>query len=68
MTKHDLDLIGEQGPRVAVDSNAGRPCVPLVTVIALLYLKRAFDEPDDGVIALWADSSRWQFLSGFAYY
>ena len=32
----DLDLFGEQVQRVAVASNAGRPRVPLCTMIALL--------------------------------
>jgi IS5 family transposase len=64
----DLDLFGEQVQRVAVASNAGRPRVPLRTMIALLYLKHAFNESDEGVVARWADTPRWQFFSGCAYY
>lgn len=45
----DLDLFGEQVQRVAVPSNAGRPRVPLRIMIALLYLKHAFNESDEGV-------------------
>jgi len=64
----DLDLFGEQVQRVAVPSNAGRPRVPLRTMIALLYLKHAFNESDEAVVARWADTPRWQFFSGCAYY
>lgn len=64
----DLDLFGEQVQRVAAPSNAGRPRVPLRIMIALLYLKHAFNESDEGVVARWADTPRWQFFSGCAYY
>jgi IS5 family transposase len=37
-------------------------------MIALLYLKHAFNESDEGVVARWADTPRWQFFSGCAYY
>ena len=68
MAMPDLDLFGEQIQRVAVASNAGRPRVPLRIMIALLYLKHAFNESDEGVVARWADTPRWQFFSGCAYY
>jgi IS5 family transposase len=64
----DLDLFGEQVQRASVPSNAGRPRVPLRIMIALLYLKHAFNESDEGVVARWADTPRWQFFSGCAYY
>ena len=64
----DLDLFGEQVQRKPVASNAGRPRVPLRIMIALLYLKHAFNESDEGVVARWADTPRWQFFGGCAYY
>lgn len=64
----DLDLFGEQVQRAPVTSNAGRPRVPLRIMIALLYLKHAFNESDEGAVARWADTPRWQFFSGCAYY
>ena len=64
----DLDLFGEQTQRVPVRSNAGRPRVPLRVMIALLYLKHAFNESDEGVVQRWADTPRWQFFGGWAYY
>lgn len=48
--------------RAPVASNAGRPRLLLRIMIALLYLKHAFNEPDEGVVA------RWQFFSSCAYY
>lgn len=64
----ELDLFGEQIQRTVVASNAGRPRVPLRIMIALLYLKHAFNESDEGVVARWADTPRWQFFGGCAYY
>ena len=46
----DLDLFGERVQRVAVASDSGRPRVPLRIMIALLYLKHAFNESDEGVV------------------
>jgi transposase, IS5 family len=68
MAMPDLDLFGEQVQRAPLASNAGRPRVPLRTMIALLYLKHAFNESDEGVVERWADTPRWQFFSGCAYY
>jgi IS5 family transposase len=64
----DLDLFGEAPVVTGRVSNAGRPRVPLRVMIALLYLKHAFNESDEGVVARWADTPRWQFFGGFAYY
>jgi len=41
--------------------------VPLRIMISLLYLKHAFNESDEGVVARWADTPRWQFFSGQSY-
>ncbi len=49
----DLDLFGEQAQRAAVSSNAGPPRIPLRIMIALLYLKHAFNESDEGVVERW---------------
>lgn len=47
----DLDLFGQQVQRSVVTSNAGRPRVPLRIMIALLCLKHAYNESDEGVVA-----------------
>ena len=64
----DLDLFGEAPAPQARKSNAGRPRVELRIMIALLYLKHAFNESDEGVVERWRDTPRWQFFSGKAYY
>ncbi|MEY4748589.1 MAG: hypothetical protein RIQ60_803 [Pseudomonadota bacterium] len=64
----DLDLFGEQVQRAGVASNAGRPRVPLRVMIALLYLKHAFNESDEGVVERWGETPTWQFFSGQAYF
>jgi transposase, IS5 family len=64
----DLDLFGQQVQRAAVASNAGRPRVPLRIMIALLYLKHAFNESDEGVVERWGETPTWQFFSGQAYF
>ena len=64
----NLDLFGEAVQSVARKSNAGRPRVPLRTMIALLYLKHAFNLSDEAVVERWAETPRWQFFSGLAYY
>jgi IS5 family transposase len=64
----DLDLFGEQVQRAAPASNAGRPRVPLRIMIALLYLKHAFNESDEGVVQRWGETPTWQFFSGRAYF
>jgi len=68
VTMPDLDLFGEQVQRAAVPSNAGRPRVPLRIMIALLYLKHAFNESDEGVVERWGETPTWQFFSGQAYF
>lgn len=63
-----IDLFGEQVQRAAPPSNAGRPRVPLRTMIALLYLKHAFNESDEGVVQRWAETPVWQYFGGRAYF
>lgn len=64
----ELDLFGEQAQRAPVTSRAGRPRVPVRIMIALLYLKHAFNESDEGVVARWGETPTWQFFSGRAYF
>jgi len=64
----DLDLFGEAPAPLARKSNAGRPRVPLRTMIALLYLKHAFNLSDEAVVERLSDSPNFQFFSGQAYF
>jgi IS5 family transposase len=65
----DLDLLG---PVSAVTgggtSNAGRPCLPTRLMVAVLYLKHAFNESDEEVIQRWGDTPTWQYFSGNEYF
>jgi IS5 family transposase len=63
-----IDLFGEQIQMSALKSNAGRPRVPLRTMIALLYLKHSFNESDEGVVQRWSETPVWQFFGGRAYF
>jgi transposase, IS5 family len=64
----DLDLFGEAPVVTGRASNAGRPRVPLRVMIALLYLKHAFNESDEGVVERWGETPTWQFFSGQAHF
>jgi IS5 family transposase len=65
----DLDLFG---PVSAVAgggvSNAGRPRLPTRLMVALLYLKHAFNESDEEVIQRWGETPTWQYFSGNEYF
>jgi IS5 family transposase len=63
-----IDLFGEQVQMSAMRSNAGRPRVQLRTMIALLYLKHAFNESDEGVVQRWSETPVWQYFGGRAYF
>ena len=60
------------GPTVAVAgsgvSNAGRPRLPIRLMIALLYLKHAYNESDEAVVERWAQDVYFQFFSGQQYF
>ena len=64
----DLDLFGEAVQPVDRKSNAGRPRVALRTMIALLYLKHAYNLSDEALVERWSDSPNMQYFSGMAYF
>ena len=59
-------FFGAQVQCLAGASNAGRLCVPLRIVIALLYAKQLFNQSDEGVVERCAGTPRWQLFSGGA--
>lgn len=63
-----IDLFGEQVCTTAPGTNAGRPRVALRTMIALLYLKHAFNESDEAVVQRWSETPIWQYFGGRAYF
>ena len=65
----DQDLFGPMSTVVGAGvSAAGRPRLPLRLMIALLYLKHAFNESDEGVVERWAETPTWQYFSGLDYF
>ena len=60
------------GPSVAVAgagvSNAGRPRLPIRLMVALLYLKHAYNESDESVVVRWSQDVYFQFFSGQVYF
>ena len=49
-------------------SNRGRPRLPIRLMVALLYLKHAFNVSDEELVERWSENVVWQFFSGMAYY
>ena len=60
------------GPTLAVAgagvSNAGRPRLPIRLMVALLYLKHAYNESDESLVERWAQDVYFQFFSGQIYF
>ena len=65
----DLDLFGPvSGVSGGGISNAGRPRLPTRLMVALLYLKHAFNESDEALIERWSETPTWQYFSGKEYF
>jgi IS5 family transposase len=45
----------------------GRPGVNTRLMVGLLYLKHAFDESDESLVARWVENPYWQFFCGLCY-
>ena len=50
------------------DDKVGRPGVPTRLMVALHYLKYAFDVSDEQVLAGWLENPYWQYLSGMKFF
>ena len=46
----------------------GRPGVPIRLMVGLHYLKHAFDESDETVVARWVENPYWQYFCGEEYF
>ena len=68
-SRDDADMFG---PTVVVAaggvSRAGRPRLPIRLMVALLYLKHAFNESDESLAERWSENVVWQLFSGMEYY
>lgn len=49
-------------------SAAGRPRLSIRLMVALLYLKHAFNLSDEELVERWAENVVWQYFSGQQYY
>jgi IS5 family transposase len=60
------------GPTLAVAgagiSNAGRPRLPIRLMVAMLYLKHAYNESDESLVERWAQDVYFQFFCGQVYF
>lgn len=59
-------FIGEFGP--LYDENIGRPGKPIRLLVALHYLKHAYDESDESVVERFLENPYWQYFCGFEYF
>ena len=65
----DADLFGPTVQLAGAGlSNAGRPRLALRLMVALLYLKHAFNLSDEELCERWSENVVWQFFSGMSYY
>jgi transposase, IS5 family len=63
------DLFGPSTELVGAGVSArGRPRLPIRLMVALLYLKHAFNLSDEELVQRWSENVVWQFFSGMAYY
>lgn len=46
----------------------GRPALPARLVVGIFYLKYAFGESDEDVVAKWAENPYWQYFCGMRYF
>lgn len=73
--EHPLYILAEQIDwqqfDVAIDDcyaeELGRPGVNTRLMVGLMYLKHAFNESDESVVARWVENPYWQFFCGCQY-
>jgi IS5 family transposase len=65
------DRIDWQQFELAIDEcyaeELGRPGVNTRMMVGLMYLKHAFDESDESVVARWVENPYWQYFCGCEY-
>lgn len=52
---------------VIYNDGAGQPPLPTRLLVGLHYLKYAFDESDESVVARWVENPYWQYFCGYEY-
>jgi len=65
----DSDLFGPTSAVAGAGVSArGRPRLPIRLMVALLYLKHAYNESDESVVQRWSQDVYFQFFSGMQYF
>ncbi|KPK89234.1 transposase [bacterium SM23_31] len=59
-------FVGEFGPLYI--ENKGQPGKPIRLLVALHYLKHAYDESDESVVERFLENPYWQYFCGFEYF
>lgn len=54
------------GPLYSAET--GRPGLPIRLMVGLHYLKHAYDESDESVVARWLENPYWQYFCGYPYF
>ena len=63
------DLIGPSLAVASADvSNTGRHRLPIRLMVALLYLKHAYNESDESLVERWAQDVHFQLFCGQVYF
>ena len=57
----------EAGIDVQYSPGSGQPPLPTRLMVGLHYLKYAFDESDESVVARWLENPYWQYFCGYEY-
>lgn len=52
----------------ALYADEGRPGLPIRLLVGLEYLKHAFNESDESVVAHWVENPYWQYFCGEEYF
>ncbi len=52
----------------ALYAEEGRPGIPVRLMVGLHYLKHAFNESDESVVARWVENPYWQYFCGEEYF
>lgn len=52
---------------VIYSNGAGQPPLPTRLLVGLHYLKYAFNESDESVVARWVENPYWQYFCGYEY-
>lgn len=65
---NSIDWASFENHLVPLFGDAGRGAKPVRLMIGLQYLKFAFDQSDEGVVAAWVENPYWQYFCGGVFF